>query len=78
MPLKAPVVDITRYLRSDDGTEMRRKLAEASTYLYEHIYETIPVCSIVEAFKGEFERLLGSEADTLQPQLEELGLTLVN
>lgn len=78
MPLKAPMADITRYLRSDDGTEMRRKLAEASTCLCDHINETIPVGSIVEMFKGEFERLFGSEADALRWNLDNMGLMPVN
>ena len=78
MPLKAPMADITRYLRSNDGTEMRGKLAEASTCLHDHINETIPVCSIVEMFKGEFERFFGSEADALGWNLENMGLMPVD
>lgn len=78
MPLMAPVVDIARYLRSDDGTEMRKKLARTATCLYDHINETISVSSIVEMFKGDFERFLGSEADALRWDLDNMGLMPVN
>lgn len=78
MPLTAPVVDIARYLRSDNGIGIRRKLAEASTCLYDHINETIPVSSIVDMFRAEFERFFDSEAGAFRWDLDNIGLMPVN
>ena len=77
MPLVEPTVDLVNYLKADDRMDTRRKLAGATTYLYDHIDETFPVSSIVEIFEGEFQRFFGSEADALQGDLENMGFVHV-
>lgn len=78
MPLMEPAVDLIRYLKADDRTEMRKKLAGATTCLYEHIDETFPVSSIVEIFKEEFQGFFGSEAGDFLKDLENMSLMVVN
>lgn len=78
MPLAEPIADLTSYLRVDDRTEIKRRLAGATTCLYHHTDETFPASSIVGIFRGEFERFFGSTADALQLDLENIGLILVD
>ena len=78
MPLTEPAKNLTNYLRADDRYEMTGKMAETTTYLYDHIDETFTVGSIVEIFKGEFQKFFGSEADDLQEDLENMSLMPVN
>jgi lipoate-protein ligase A len=77
MPLTAPAVDLIDYLTMDDQDGMRDKLTDATTCLCDHIDETFPINSIVEMFKGEFERFFRSKAGTFQPQLEKSDSTFV-
>ncbi len=74
MPLMEPAVDLISYLKADDRMDTRGKLAGATTCLHRHIDETFPVGSIVEIFKGEFQRFFGSDADALRGDLENMGL----
>lgn len=77
MPLKEPTVDLIGYLKADDRMDTKRKLVRATTYLYDHVDETFQVGSIVEMFKGEFERFFGSAADALQSDLQNTDLMYV-
>lgn len=78
MPLVEPTVDLISYVRVGDQIEMRRRLEDATTCLYDHIDETFSVSSIVETFRGEFQRFFDSEADTLQGNLDNMDLMLAN
>lgn len=70
MPLRRPPIELSDYLARFDREEIRKKLSESSTYFYEHADETISVGSVVDTFKGEFERSLGLESRSFTKEVE--------
>lgn len=71
MPLRCSDLDLSRYLKRHDRDEIREKLVSATTCFYEHADETIPISSIVDVFRGEFESFLGLKAGPFARELSE-------
>ena len=69
MPLRKSSINLADYLRAGNRHRIERLLESGSTSFFENIDETISVNSIVNAFKGEFEKSLGLESKPIEDYL---------